>query len=65
MSLDAPTLTGTVDAAGLRIGIVASRFQAGSHEGAIGVLGPARLNYSRVIPMVRYFGRIIAEITHE
>jgi len=47
------------------IGIVASRFQAGSHEGAIGVLGPARLNYSRVIPMVRYFGRIIAEITHE
>ena len=26
MSLDAPTLTGTVDAAGLRIGIVASRF---------------------------------------
>jgi len=26
MSLDAPTLTGTVDATGLRIGIVASRF---------------------------------------
>ncbi len=30
--------------------------------GEIGVLGPTRLNYTAVIPVVRYFGDLIAEI---
>jgi len=31
-------------------------------SGEIGVLGPTRLNYTAVIPVVRYFGNLIAEI---
>lgn len=30
--------------------------------GEIGVLGPVRLNYTTVVPMVRYFGNLIEEI---
>lgn len=32
-----------------------------NQSGAIGVLGPARLNYPYVIPTVRYFGNLIEE----
>ena len=30
--------------------------------GEIGVLGPTRLNYTSIIPTVRYFGGLIEEI---
>lgn len=33
------------------------------HVGTIGVFGPARLDYSYVIPTVRYFGDLISEVT--
>ena len=45
------------------IGMVASRFQIGDKKGAIGVVGPFRLNYPRVIPTVRYFGNLIQELS--
>jgi heat-inducible transcriptional repressor len=45
------------------IGMVASRFRLGERQGAIGVVGPFRLNYPRVIPTVRYFGNLIQELT--
>lgn len=35
------------------------------HFGTIGVLGPARLDYSYIIPTVRYFGELIEEVTKE
>lgn len=35
------------------------------HSGAIGVLGPCRLDYSYIIPTVRYFGELIEEATRE
>lgn len=47
------------------IGIIATRFEIGGYKGAIGVVGPARLNYARVIPLVRYYGRIIQEISNQ
>lgn len=46
------------------IGMVATRFNAGGQQGAIGVVGPFRLNYPRVIPTVRYFGNLIAEVSN-
>lgn len=46
------------------VGVVASQFQAGNKRGAIGVFGPYRLNYASVIPMVRYFGRLLKEIDY-
>jgi heat-inducible transcriptional repressor len=43
-------------------GGVFTRFSSPSHQGAIGVVGPTRLDYSRIIPMVRYVGSLINEV---
>jgi heat-inducible transcriptional repressor len=44
-------------------GMVFARFDAGRHRtGNLGVLGPMRLNYAEIIPLVRYFGELISEI---
>lgn len=44
-------------------GMVFTHFQAGQKvNGCLGVIGPSRLNYSQVVPLVRYFGRLINEI---
>jgi len=34
----------------------------GQMTGDIGVLGPSRLNYTQIVPTVRYFGDLIEEI---
>lgn len=44
------------------VGVVATRFNARGEQGAIGVIGPFRQNYPYVIPVVRYFGRLIQEM---
>lgn len=36
-----------------------------SISGEIGVLGPVRLNYSMLVPTVRYFGDLVEEIARE
>ena len=43
-------------------GLVYRHFQAGPRKGIIGVVGPARLNFCRVFPTVRYFGELIEEV---
>lgn len=43
-------------------GFVYTHFQSGPRSGAIGVLGPARINYSYVIPVIEYFGDLISEL---
>lgn len=47
------------------VGVVATRFRLPNGNGAIGVFGPYRLNYSSVIPMVRYFGDLISQALSE
>lgn len=37
-------------------------FRSPTHQGAIGVVGPYRLDYPRIIPIVRYMGDLINEI---
>lgn len=44
------------------IGIVASRFEVQGKQGAIGVIGPFRLNYPAIIPTVRYFGSLVEQV---
>lgn len=39
------------------------KFTTPSHKGVIGVVGPARLNYSRVIPIVSYMGKLLGEFS--
>ncbi len=42
------------------------QFDAGPEKsGSLGVIGPARLNYPRVVPMVKYFGNLVEEILKE
>ena len=41
---------------------VFARFTAGKHKGAIGVLGPARLNFGKVFPTIRYFRGLLDEV---
>ena len=38
------------------------RDQAGRIVGVLGVIGPTRLNYSRVIPMVDYTAKVVSKI---
>ncbi len=44
-------------------GFIFSRFETrGKHLGSIGVVGPARMQYELVIPIVRYFGHLVHDI---
>lgn len=44
-------------------GFVFSRFKTRSnHMGSIGVIGPTRMQYEVVIPLVRYFGVLLADV---
>lgn len=44
------------------IGIVGTRFKLGNEECALGVLGPQRLEFARLIPVLRYFRGMMQEI---
>lgn len=44
-------------------GMVFANFDAGENKkGSLGVIGPNRLNYSQVIPFVKYFSNLIEEL---
>jgi len=42
--------------------LIASTYDDGTGLGAIGVIGPARLNYARVIPLVDYTARVLGKM---
>lgn len=46
-------------------GVVFSKFDSGRHSGTIGVLGPSRMKFDKVVPLVRYFGRLLGEVGRE
>lgn len=46
----------------LPIGIVAAHFKTKGGNGAIGVIGPVRQSYSRVVPTIRYYRDLIEEV---
>lgn len=43
-------------------GVVYYKFSTPSLSGAVGVVGPSRLNYPYVIPVVRYVGSLIGDL---
>lgn len=46
--------------------MVFAEFDAGPEKsGSLGIIGPARLNYSQVIPVVKYFTNLVEEILRE
>jgi transcriptional regulator of heat shock response len=46
-------------------GIVATHFNVKGKPGAMGVIGPARVDYGTVIPILRYFGNLIEEVANQ
>lgn len=46
-------------------GYIYTKFQAPHISGAIGVVGPSRLNYTEIIPVVRYLGGLIDEFAEQ
>ena len=47
------------------VGLVFTDLKMGPRNGSLGVIGPARLNYPYVVPMVRYFGNLLNEIAQD
>lgn len=45
-------------------GIISTHFDIKGKPGALGVIGPARISYPTVIPILRYFGGMIQEIAN-
>lgn len=46
-------------------GFVFRRYHTPANFGDIGVIGPVRLNYTQIVPTVRYFGDLLEEIASE
>jgi len=45
------------------VSIVTTHFNVYGKKGALGVVGPTRLSYPRVVPVLKYFGSLIQEAT--
>jgi len=45
------------------VSVVTTHFDIYGKHGALGIIGPARLSYARVIPILRYFGNLLTEVT--
>jgi heat-inducible transcriptional repressor len=45
--------------------VIATRYGQGSAEGVIGVVGPTRMRYDRVIAMVQYLGGVMTDLWAE
>lgn len=44
------------------VGILTSHFRARGRNGALGIVGPVRLSYPTIIPILRYFSNMIEEV---
>src|SRR3989304_3269068 len=47
------------------VSIVSTHFNIYGKKGALGVVGPTRLSYPRVVPVLKYFGSLIEEETRK
>ncbi|HUW21278.1 MAG TPA: hypothetical protein VMW41_01285 [Candidatus Bathyarchaeia archaeon] len=43
-------------------GMVFTRFETPRHKGSLGIIGPSRFDFARIIPIVRYHGELISSI---
>jgi heat-inducible transcriptional repressor len=46
-------------------GIISTHFNIKGRPGTLSVIGPARVNYGTVIPILRYFGNLIEEVANQ
>jgi heat-inducible transcriptional repressor len=45
--------------------VIISNYGTGEHRGAIGVIGPTRMPYGRVIPVVDYVSSLMSELVSQ
>lgn len=45
------------------VGIATTYFNARGHQGAFGVIGPVRLRFPMIIPVLRYYGSMIEDVS--
>ncbi len=45
------------------IGIVATHFNIRGQKGALGIIGPMRLSYPYIVPLLRYYGSVMEELS--
>ena len=46
--------------------MIVSKYQKGSkNAGSLGIIGPMRLNYSKIIPYIEYFTQKITDVLTE
>lgn len=50
------------DARFAECGIVATRYNIGQRSGHIAVFGPARMNYEKIVPILRYTKNVVEEL---
>jgi heat-inducible transcriptional repressor len=46
-------------------GLVFTHFETSRYQGSLGVIGPSRFDFARVIPIVRYYGDLLSKILGE
>lgn len=47
------------------VGMVFVHYDAGkAHSGVVGIIGPSRMSYQRVIPTLRYYGQLLGDMSH-
>ena len=44
-------------------GFIVTRYQMPNHNGVLAIVGPSRLNYSVIIPTMRYFSQLLSAIS--
>jgi heat-inducible transcriptional repressor len=54
--------SGVFNTSGVSMVVAPARNDAGRIVGAIGVIGPSRINYGRIIPVVDYTARVIGQL---
>jgi heat-inducible transcriptional repressor len=54
--------SGLFGSLGMSMVVAPARNEAGAVVGAIGVIGPTRINYGRVIPVVDYTARVVGQL---
>ena len=46
--------------------VVSATYRVGDHsQGTLGIIGPTRMNYSRVISVLEYMGRALSNLLKE
>jgi heat-inducible transcriptional repressor len=55
--------SGLFGTAGVSMLVAPARNAADRIVGAIGVIGPTRINYGRIIPVINYTARLIGNLT--